>query len=160
MIDKVNNMDPWSSDVLELAIHIDRLMRQIHAELEPRARALDEEKVGPLGGMVLMTIEDHAPISLNLLARLLARDKGQMTRHVQMLERRRLLLREPSEQDRRVTHIRLTDKGRDRVGAFRGALADVVGDMFSDVSSDDQIHFLTTLKRLVGALSDAHQAGD
>lgn len=138
-------------DTLNLAIHIDRLMRRIHADLAPRARAVDDENVGPLGGMVLMTIEDHEPVSPQALATLLARDKGQMTRHIQMLERRGLLLREASEQDRRVTHIRLTPTGRLRVQAFRDALASVVSDMLGDIDVSERRRFLETLRKLIEA---------
>ncbi|MEO0816688.1 MAG: MarR family transcriptional regulator [Pseudomonadota bacterium] len=141
-------------ETLSLAIHIDRLMRLIHAELEPRARRVDEEKVGPLGGMVLMTIEDHAPVPLNTLAALLARDKGQMTRHVQMLERKGLLTREPSAQDGRVVLVRLTPKGSARVDAFRGALASVVGDILDGVESEERGQFLATLMKITGTRHD------
>ena len=41
---------------IELALQIDRLMRRIHAELHPRANDFDHEGVGPIGGMLLLTI--------------------------------------------------------------------------------------------------------
>ena len=144
------------SDTLTLALHIDRLMRRIHVDLRPRATAVDDAKVGPLGGMVLMTIDDADQISIQNLAAQLGRDKGQMTRYIQSLERKALIERVDWPEDRRVSRIRLTSAGRDLVTAFRVALTDVVEGLLVDIDTAERDQFLATLQKLLHA-SDSGQ---
>lgn len=144
-------MEKQLADTLTLAVHLDRLMRRIHADLHPKAMRLDNANVGPLGGMVLMTIEENAPISVQDLAKQLARDKGQMTRFVQSLERKALLVRMECPEDRRVSLIRLTTEGETLVKAFRNALAEVVDRMLVDVGPEEQAQLLTILQKLLKA---------
>ena len=147
------------NDTVALAVHLDRLMRRIHADLRPKALKVDVHEVGPLGGMVLMTIEDCGQVSLQELARLLARDKGQTTRFVQMLERKALVSRVADREDRRVSRIGLTDSGRSLVEAFRAALTEVVEAMLVDVGADERRRFLETLHKLLQARADTNRKG-
>ncbi len=153
-------MEPQLSDSLTLALHIDRLMRRIHVDLHPKAVKADDAKVGPLGGMVLMTIEENAPISLQELGKALARDKGQMTRVVQMLESKGLLVRTACPEDRRVWLIRLTDTGQALVAAFRSALAEVVEEMLLCVSQEERTQLLNTLKKLLASPAETGPGPD
>ncbi|MEL6663111.1 MAG: MarR family transcriptional regulator [Pseudomonadota bacterium] len=137
------------SDTLTLALHIDRLMRRIHVELHPKALRVDDAKVGALGGMVLMAIDDAKSVSIQDLAAQLARDKGQMTRYVQSLERKGLVERIDWPGDRRVSHIQLTSGGRDLVMAFRAALTEVVEALLVEVDIAEQAQFLATLQKLI-----------
>ncbi len=150
-------MERQLTDTLTLAVHLDRLMRKIHADLHPKATRLDDANVGPLGGMVLMTIEENAPISIQDLAKQLARDKGQMTRFIQSLERKALLVRMECPDDRRVSLIRLTPEGEALVTAFRGAMAEVVNTMLVDVGPEEQAQFLTILQKLLKAPSETER---
>ncbi|MEM9168278.1 MAG: MarR family transcriptional regulator [Pseudomonadota bacterium] len=148
-IDNVNEMTRRADDTPALAMHLDRLMRRIHADLRPKAMRVDDANVGPLGGMILMTIEENAPVTVQELARRLARDKGQMTRFVQSLERKSLLVRMENPDDRRVTLIELTQAGEALVAAFRAALAEVVNAMLVDVSRSERAQLLKTLQKLL-----------
>lgn len=140
-------------DYLSLALDIDRLMRRIHANLHPKAQAVDAEKVGQLGGMILMTIQDLQPVLLRDLSAHLSRDKAQMTRHVQMLERKNLLSRKPSEKDGRKVLIELTDRGNELVKAFQHELSDVIADMLPDADESEIKQFSKMVRRMIAGSS-------
>ncbi|MEO0412486.1 MAG: MarR family transcriptional regulator [Pseudomonadota bacterium] len=144
-------MNDLKEDRLALATHLDRLVRRLHADLHPKAVHVDDANVGPLGGMVLMTIEENAPISVQDLAERVARDKGQMTRILQSLERKALVERQAWPQDGRVSLLTLTNEGARLVSAFRRALAEVVDAMFVDVEPQEQVQFLAVLRKLLDA---------
>lgn len=140
-------------DYLSLALDIDRLMRRIHANLHPKAQAVDAEKVGQLGGMILMTIQDLEPVLLRDLSAHLSRDKAQMTRHVQMLERKNLLSRKPSEKDGRKVLIELTDRGNELVKAFQHELSDVIAEMLPDADESDIKQFSKMVRKMIAGSS-------
>ncbi|MEO0962357.1 MAG: MarR family transcriptional regulator [Pseudomonadota bacterium] len=134
---------------LSLALDIDRFMRVIHASLHPKAEASDRQKVGPFGGMVLMTIAETEPISIQALTRQLARDKAQMTRIIQLLEQKELLVRKRSSEDGRVSLVSLTDEGQTLVDSFQDALADVVEELLKGVSTEERKRLSATLQKIL-----------
>ncbi|MEL8056015.1 MAG: MarR family transcriptional regulator [Pseudomonadota bacterium] len=140
-------------DYLSLALDIDRLMRRIHANLHPKAQAVDAEKVGQLGGVILMTIQDLEPVLLRDLSAHLSRDKAQMTRHVQMLERKHLLSRKPSKGDGRKILIELTDRGNELVKAFQHELSNVIADMLPDADESEIKQFSKMVRRMIAGSS-------
>jgi len=123
--------------------------------MHPRALAVDEQQIGPLGGMILMTIEEHEPVPAQRVATLLARDKGQMARALQMLERKGFLSRVQSADDGRVSLISLTDLGRNQVKAFQNALAETVDGLTSTLSETEKAALLNTLQKIRGAADPA-----
>lgn len=142
---------------LALALDIDRFMRLIHTNLHPKAEVVDHEKIGPFGGMVLMTIAEHEPLSIQALTRQLARDKAQMTRIIQLLERKSLLHRTQSSEDGRVSMVSLTDKGHALVVGFQDALAEVVEDLLSGIKAEERKRFSATLQKI---FENTQEAGD
>lgn len=122
-------------------------MRRIHANVRPKAQAIDIERVGPLGGMILISIGENQPIAIQKLATMLARDKAQMTRHIQMLERRNLVTRTPSPDDGRVTLINLTERGHELVLGFQTAMAEVIEDLLQGVDKAEIEQFSAVLSK-------------
>ncbi|MEM9839075.1 MAG: MarR family transcriptional regulator [Pseudomonadota bacterium] len=151
MVDRVNKKEQQLSDHATLALHLDQLMRRMHRDLHPKASEVDAPKVGPLGGMVLMTIEENEPVSVQAVARLVARDKGQITRFLQTLERKGLVVRTPSATDGRVSLLQLTAEGRTLVAGFRGAVTDVVGGLLVDVEPEARAQLLEIIKTMLRA---------
>ncbi|MEO1642739.1 MAG: MarR family transcriptional regulator [Pseudomonadota bacterium] len=126
-------------------------MRRIHANLHPKAQAVDSEKVGQLGGMILMTIQDLEPIMLRDLSDHLSRDKAQMARHVQMLERKNLILRTTSKEDGRKILIRLSERGNDLVSSFQRALSEVIEEMLPDTDKAELEQFSSVIRKMIQA---------
>ena len=135
-------------DPYELAYHVDRLMRRMNAGIEARASQFDPERVGPIGGMVLLTIAETQPAALQTIADLMARDKGQLSRVVSALERRALLYRLPNEADARSRLIALTEKGEDFVVAIKRALDDTLGEILAGLDDVERAELLVLLKKL------------
>ena len=136
------------SNPFELAFQIDRLMRRIQAGLHPQAMEFDVERVGPFGGMVIMALNEHQPVSVLALGHALGRDKAQMTRTIQMLERKEMVVRETSESDGRVSLIRLTDKGAAFAVEIQRVLTTVLDDVLQPLSNQNRTQFEAALKSL------------
>ncbi len=131
----------------ELALLIDRFMRRIHFGLQSKADAFDTAKVGPGGGLVLLTLSEMGQPSLNALTQRVARDKSQMTRTVRSLEAKGLVARSPSPDDARVTLIRLTEQGDTVVDGLKRAVADTIGDILAPISKAEEQALKDLLKR-------------
>ncbi len=129
----------------ELALLVDRFMRQIHFGLQSRASNFDRKSVGPGGGIILMTLAEMGCTGLNELTNRVARDKSQMTRTIQSLERKGLVLREPSLTDGRVSMVSLTPEGVKVVQELMAAVSNVIDEILEPISSTDK----QTLKRLL-----------
>lgn len=129
----------------ELALLVDRFMRQIHFGLQQRAADFDRKAVGPGGGVVLMTLAEMGRTGLNDLTKRVARDKSQMTRTIFSLEKKGLVQRQPSPDDGRVTLVSLTPEGEKVVKELMAAVADVVGTILAPISE----HEKETLKALL-----------
>ncbi len=133
---------------VNIAILVDRFMRRIHGGLNARAAEFDTENVGPGGGMILMTLADVEPAPVQLVARLMARDKSQMTRAIKSLEKKGLIDRSDDLSDARVSVLRLTAKGRRAVSRIQGALTTVIGEILNPLETQEQRKLEELLSRV------------
>lgn len=136
---------------IELALLMDRFMRRIHFGLQSKADQFDTAKVGPGGGLVLLTLAEMGQPSLNALTQRVARDKSQMTRTVRSLEAKGLVERSPSPDDARVTLLRVTDQGQAVVEGLQIAVADTIGDILAPISKAEEDALKDLLKRALPA---------
>ncbi|MEO1731082.1 MAG: winged helix DNA-binding protein [Pseudomonadota bacterium] len=136
------------NDPYELAYQIDRLMRRMNAGLERRAPRFDPERVGPIGGMILLTIAELQPVAMQHVADVMARDKAQLSRSISVLERHALLHRSAHESDKRSSLLSLTEKGADFVDGLKGSLTDVLGDVLGPLTGTEREQLLGLLKKL------------
>jgi DNA-binding MarR family transcriptional regulator len=67
---------------------------------------------------ILAIVGDHAPLTLGALVGILGLDKGQLSRGVSALVKRRILARIPDRQDSREVHIALTARGQETFEAL------------------------------------------
>ena len=129
----------------ELALLMDRFMRRIHFGLQSKAHAFDTHRVGPGGGLVLMTLAEMGRPGLHELTKRVSRDKSQMTRTIRALEAKGLVTRQASPDDARVSLISLTDAGQDVVKDLQNAVAETISEIFGSLPSSDE----TLLKNLL-----------
>lgn len=141
-------MNAGMHDQIRLAQTVDRFVRRIHVELQHRAPQVDTDRVGPWGGMILFTIAEAQPVSIQAVTQRTGRDKSQMTRKLKELEAKRLVVRAGSEQDRRVTLLSLTAKGERLVDALQSVLGGVIEEILQPLSRDEQGALLEMLERL------------
>ncbi|MEM6514301.1 MAG: MarR family transcriptional regulator [Pseudomonadota bacterium] len=131
-----------------IAILVDRFMRRIHGGLNARAHDFDTETIGPGGGMILLTLADVEPAPARVIARLMSRDKSQMTRSIKSLEKKGLIRRSNEASDARISLLHLTDKGRLTVHRIQDALALVIGEILSPLKVDEKRRLEDYLSRL------------
>src|SRR5215468_3959111 len=67
---------------------------------------------------ILAMLGDQAPLTLGALVEILGLDKGQLSRTVTGLVKRRILTRVPGAQDARETHIAFTPHGQETFAAL------------------------------------------
>lgn len=142
-------MKKHTNEATSLALNIDRLMRRIHAELHPRAADFDHHQVGPLGGMLLLTVSERDSIDIQSVVDALGRDKSQISRLIQRFERKGLLTREKSATDARVSILRLTKLGREQVQSIKGALTIIVDGLFNALPAGEKATFAKILARVL-----------
>lgn len=131
----------------EIGQLVDRFMRHIHNDLGQRAPSFDREKVGPAGGLVLMTLGDMEPVPMHELVRVIARDKAQITRLLQSLGNKGLVEKFPSIDDGRVCMLRLTHKGRDTVAGLNFAVSETIDGLLSPLSHVERRTLKDLLKK-------------
>lgn len=129
---------------IEIARQVDRLMRRIHAGLNARAGEFDVHQVGPMGGILLLTLAEIEPARMQRLVKQMSRDKSQMTRLVQSLERKGLIERSAAPEDGRGSLLALTPQGRATVDELERAVAEVLDDILTPLAAADR-RLLTAL---------------
>ncbi|MEL6436083.1 MAG: MarR family transcriptional regulator [Pseudomonadota bacterium] len=132
---------------IELARTVDAFMRRLHAGIHAEAIERDKERVGPIGGMVLMAIEEFQPTPIHQLVEHLGRDKSQMTRIIQQLEGKALIRRAPSEQDGRSSVVALTPKGACVVRDLQSIVGEVLNDLLEPLQANERAELLRLLKK-------------
>lgn len=122
----------------ELALLIDRFMRHIHFGLQSKAHDFDTARVGPGGGIVLLTLADMGCPSLQDLTMRVARDKSQMTRTIRSLESKNLVIRQTSPDDARVTLVSLSKEGEKIVKELQAAVTETINDILAPISKSEE----------------------
>ena len=134
----------------DLALLVDRFMRSIHFGLQQTAAEFDTARVGPGGGIILMTLADTGEVPLSALTTLVARDKSQMTRAIRDLEGKGLVTRTPSPEDGRVSLISLTPQGKSVVADLQAGVARVIDGLLDPISAAERATLKGLLARVAG----------
>lgn len=113
-------------------------MRRVEAGVHRRAQAIDHDRIGPLGGMVLMTLAETSGLPMQALAERTGRDKSQITRLVQMLEAKAAIEKRSCPTDRRVTLLWLTAKGCSMAEDLSRITGTVVAEILADLEESDR----------------------
>lgn len=125
-------------EIATVALNLDRLMRRIHGELHPKAEDFDTNKLGPLGGMLLLTIGDSEPVDAQTVSQQLGRDKSQLSKLIKRLETQGLIGREKSSSDGRAIMLTLTDAGREQLKSIQDALTSAVEHVLEPLSAPEK----------------------
>ena len=133
----------------DLALLMDRFMRNIHFGLQKRAPDFDRKGVGPGGGVVLMTLRDMGRVGLHEVTQRVARDKSQMTRTIRSLETKGLVARAPSPDDGRVTLVWLTAEGEAVVDELLQAVAGVIDELLDPISRAEKDTLRSIMTRVL-----------
>lgn len=132
-----------------LATLLDRFVRRMHVALRDKAPEFDTEKVGPIGGMILLTMAELGCVPMQDLTARFGRDKSQMTRAMQSLERKGLVQRAQSKADLRVSLVALTPRGEAFVARLRDVIEETINEILEPISAEER----ETLKNLLSRVS-------
>ena len=139
------------NDDATLALQIDRLMRRFHSDLHPRAQAVDQEKIGPIGGMILYVISETSPTTAQEISETLGRDKSQVSRVIGLLTRKGLVQTTAHERDARSVSLRLSKQGTLQLAAFNGAMVETTKSVLGPLSQDEVRQFSALLTKILSA---------
>jgi DNA-binding MarR family transcriptional regulator len=91
-------------------------------------------------------------ITMNELSVKMRLANSTMTRMVDQLVQKRLVIRETDPQDRRIVLVHLTDKGREERSTFRSTLQDIFSQVLGELSVEEREDVLYSLRSLNSAI--------
>ncbi|MEM8878118.1 MAG: MarR family transcriptional regulator [Pseudomonadota bacterium] len=128
--------------------HLDHVVRRIDAEMHRRVPPFDEDRVGPLGSLILTHLARIAPAPAQRLVEQMGRDASQMTRLINRLENKGMLVRSVSTEDRRVRQLDLTEKGRLHVGRLDAIMSEIIDEIMEPLTHCEKELFDRLLSRI------------
>ena len=147
-VDRVNYFDGQGGETTEFAFHVDRFMRRMNARVHAQAPLFDAERIGPIGGMILMALSEVQPAPMQRIATMMARDKAQLSRMFSNLERLDLVVRSANEADQRSSLLSLTDKGEAFVSRIKAVVGGAVHELIEPLSPEERAELLRLLAKI------------
>jgi DNA-binding MarR family transcriptional regulator len=136
-------MMPWIGKTMK---HIDLF---ISGKLSEKGIDLSRQQ------MVLMKILLHdGPLPQNDLAFLTDRDKASLTRLLKTMERKNLVARISSADDKRVNMVHLTKHGEKTLSELMPVFLEVVMQMQSDISEEEQKVVIRVMQKIQDNISN------
>ena len=99
-----------------IGFHLNRAANIVHAGF---SKCLEPYDVAPEQFATLMIISEDGEINQSEIAELLAKGRPTVSRTLDALEKKGLIVREENSADRRIKPIRLTEKGREVLSAVQ-----------------------------------------
>jgi DNA-binding MarR family transcriptional regulator len=98
---------------------------------------------------IVAMVGDQAPLTFGGLVEILGLDKGQLSRSVAALVKRRILMRTAHPQDSREVYIALTPQGQETFGALIALALERNRELVAGLSQPDVAILLAALDRLL-----------
>lgn len=111
--------------------------------------SISESGLSPASIRMLFVIAHAQPVQPKDLAGKMYLTPGAVTQSIDALVREGYLARVASDNDRRGTFISLTDKGKAKVTALKGAQQQRFTQMVSELSDEDLQAFLTVQQKML-----------
>ena len=127
------------------------------------AKSLDvvlaEYEITHTQGVILWLLSTGKFATATDLARELYIDAASMTRMIDRLEKRKLTVRMPRGDDRRVINVRLTPAGRILAGQLPSIYSEVMGRDFAGFSDDEVMQLRGLLNKLLANCTNSANSG-
>lgn len=127
------------------------------------AKSLDvvlaEYEITHTQGVILWLLSTGKFATATDLARELYIDAASMTRMIDRLEKRKLTVRLPRGDDRRVINVRLTPAGRILAGRLPSIYSEVMGRDFAGFSDDEVMQLRGLLNKLLANCTNSAHGG-
>jgi DNA-binding MarR family transcriptional regulator len=115
---------------------------------------LTQYEITSVQGGILMMLASGRYSTAAELAREMYIDSASMTRMIDRLEKRGLIVRMPRGDDRRIINLQLTEEGRSLAGRLPACYTHVLNQNFAEFTPEE----VTTLKTLLRKLLDSPTA--
>ena len=132
-----------------VGFHLNRARNSLLMEVDAALRPL--EITGQQMGILLSLMRGMASTPLEI-SKLLGIDTGLMTRMLDKLESKGLLQRQRSEEDRRVIHLILTDKGHTVAAQIPDIAPEVLNHRLRNFSETEFKEFLRLLQKFTDGI--------
>ncbi len=119
--------------------------RSIHKCLE---ESLKEYKITPGQWNVLNQLDSFGPLSQKMLALRTQKEQATITRYLDTLERRGLIIREMDTHDRRANLISVTEEARALIEASKSAVDEAAACLVDGIPHEDTKIFLDVLGKI------------
>lgn len=135
------------------------MLRRLYTVMRTRLEgAFADQSLTLMQWIVLMQIRDGLARTASDIAREFAHDSGALTRVIDQLERRGLLLRRRSETDRRVVELELTREGHEMIGELLPLVVDEMNTLLEPLDRSEFELFRGMLRRVLEHLQQAPTA--
>ena len=131
------------------------LLKVAHTLMLERATAIFAERdISFMQWIVLTKLREGAAVTASDLCRLIHHDTGAFTRVLDQLEERGYIVRERSQQDRRVVQLQLTPAGRKQALELTPLVVDGLNWALRDFSKAEFQEFTRLLNKLIARLKE------
>lgn len=107
--------------------------------------------------IVLMKLQEGIAVTASDLCRKMFHDNGAITRMLDQLEDRGYLVRQRSQEDRRVVQLTLTEAGHEKVNELTPQVVEKLNEVLQPFSPSEFAEFIRLLEKLKTTLQDAKQ---
>jgi DNA-binding MarR family transcriptional regulator len=148
-------MDEPYYDIVSFAprISLGYLVRRINKLSIARIEAtFDGSEISFTQWIVLALVSSGIATTCAELSRNMDHNSGAMTRVIDQLEERGLLVRRRDNDDRRVSNLSITEAGSKTVHELVGRVVDVWNDILGDFDRDEITQLIATLGKLLARL--------
>jgi len=97
---------------------------------------------------ILFRLLKQGPMTQVEIATLTMRDKTTITRRIDGLVKKQFVERRACQDDRRCFHVALTESGKQAMAKMVPMVADFQQEMLSDISDEEKVVTIKTLKRI------------
>jgi len=123
--------------------------------IEKKLSAKELDELIPSHGNVLTALyENGGMLTMKEIAQIIGKDKSTVTPLVEKLLSLGYVEKEKSQRDKRITHIKLTQKGREIESKYDEISRDVNDTAYRNFSQEEKEIFLKLLKKLYDNFSE------
>lgn len=149
----MSDHDYYDAESFAAANCVGYLISRAQATLRPQIEALfDREDISFSQWRVLICLRDGLANTCADISRELSHDKGSVTRLIDQLEERGLLVRERDDNDRRVVFLVMTPGGHDALERLMPKVIAYFNDLFATFSEEEAAQLIMLLTKLAGVL--------
>ena len=145
----------YTRDNLEAANSVGYLVKRCGILMTQIAeQRFESEPISFTQWIVLIQLTQHAHLSPTELSTHLGHDMGALTRIVDDLQEKRLVVRERSEQDRRAVQITATAEGRRLAVLTKATVVDLINELVEPYSNAEVEILISLLQRMLVHMQD------